>query len=69
MKFTRHLLVAVVLLSSNAVAQDLALDHPVRCGPLQCFPRVSNPNEFYYLPRQPQVSVGANGRPEFSVLR
>ena len=63
------LLVALSCSCGVSSAADLALDYPTRCGPLQCYPRVSNPNEFYYLPTQPRISQEEGAKPEFSFLR
>ncbi|CAH1211298.1 conserved hypothetical protein [Candidatus Nitrotoga sp. BS] len=58
-----------LLSGTNVLALNIALDHPVRCGKLQCFPDTTNKNEFYYLPSDPHVSFRENGKPEFSFLR
>lgn len=62
-------LLLVSVLSLPAIAQDIALDHPVRCGSLQCFPLVGKENEFLYLPSNPHVVFRENGKPELSFLR
>jgi len=61
--------VFVWLVMSSAWAQNIALDHPVRCGKLQCFPSVDVDNEFFYLPSNPQVALTDDNKPEFSFLR
>ena len=58
-----------LLLGTNAFALNIALEHPTRCGKLQCFPSVTNPNEYFYLPSDPHVSFREDGKPEFSFLR
>jgi hypothetical protein len=63
------LLVAVAMLAAPATdAQEIALDHPLRCGPLVCYPHAAQPDRFYYLPAEPRVAQRADGSPEFSFL-
>ncbi len=57
------------LLCSTATAQNILLDHPLKCGPLQCFPSASNETEFYYLPNNPHIAKNAEGTHEFSFTR
>ena len=58
-----------LLFNTDAFALNIALDHPTRCGKLQCFPSATNTSEFYYLPSNPHVSFREDGKPEFSFLR
>lgn len=56
-------------LSTSAAAQNIALDHPVKCGRLQCFPSVDVSDEYYYLPSNPHVALNEEGKHEFSFTR
>lgn len=58
-----------VALSSPAFGQSILIDHPVKCGNLQCFPSSGVPNEFYYLPSNPHVALNEKGKHEFSFTR
>ena len=58
-----------LLFGTNTFALNIALEHPTRCGKLQCFHSVTNPNEYFYLPANPHVSFREDGKPEFSFLR
>ena len=59
----------VALFAVDAQAQNIELDHPVRCGRLQCFPLVDKDHEYLYLPSRPRVALGDNGKHEFSFTR
>ncbi len=61
--------VACLLFRTNALAQDVAFDHPVQCGALQCYPSTTMNNEFFYLSSNPHVSFNKQGKPEASFLR
>ena len=50
-------------------AQNIELDHPVRCGSLQCFPVADKAHEYLYLPSKPRIAFGENGKHEFSFTR
>lgn len=56
-------------LSPQVSAQNIELDHPVRCGSLQCFPVVDKPHQYLYLPSKPRIAMGENGKHEFSFTR
>lgn len=60
---------AMMTWSLIAVGQNISLDHPVRCGQLQCFPSAVNETEFYYLPSNPHVALNEQGKHEFSFTR
>jgi hypothetical protein len=53
----------------RSTAQSINLDAPLKAGELTLFPDIGNPNEYYYLSDKPKLSVGANGKPQFSFLR
>jgi hypothetical protein len=63
------ILAASILFPRAASAQAIALDHPLRCGRLVCYPVAGQPGKFRYLPLQPHVARDEAGRPEFSFLR
>lgn len=50
-------------------AQNVLLDHPTKCGKLQCFPSANAPHEYFYLPSNPHVAVTEAGKHEFSFTR
>ena len=54
---------------SQAVAQQILLDKPVRAGELTLFPELGNENVYYYLPDKVQLATHPDGRPQFSFLR
>jgi hypothetical protein len=60
---------AMTLMSNSASAQDILLDHPVKCGRLLCFPSANNELEYYYLPSNPHVALNENNKHEFSFTR
>ena len=57
------------LFASAAPAQEVLLDGYRRVEGLMLFPALHEPNVYYYLPNQPKVAVGENGKPEFSFMR
>ncbi len=65
------LLLALVTIctSSWVQSQNIKLDHPIKCGKLQCYPSAENSNEYYYLPANPHVALNDKNRPEFSFTR
>ena len=52
-----------------APAQQILLDKPVRAGELVCFPDLNDPLAYYYVNDKPHLSMGLNGKPQFSFLR
>ncbi len=50
-------------------AQNILLDHPVKCGGLQCFPSADIEHEYFYLPSNPHVALNDTGKHEFSFTR
>lgn len=58
-----------MLFTSLVHAQNISLDHPTKCGALQCFPSADKEHEFYYLPANPHVALKEDGKPEFSFTR
>lgn len=50
-------------------AQNILLDHPAKCGVLQCFPSADIEHEYYYLPGNPHVALTEAGKHEFSFTR
>ena len=63
------LLLGLIVSASPTLAQNISLDHPVKCGKLQCFPSADVESEFYYLPSNPHVTLNDDGTPEFSFTR
>ena len=49
-------------------AQNIFIDKPVLAGKLTCFPEISNPNNYYFLPNQLRLGIGADGSQQFSFL-
>jgi hypothetical protein len=49
--------------------QQVLLDQGVRAAGLWCFPLVTNPKEYLYLPAAARLGMDRNGGPEFSFLR
>ncbi len=62
-------LATVAGLAELVQAQTIALDHSRRCGPLICFPSVSDPTVYHYLPSEPHLAKRPDGTPEFSFMR
>jgi hypothetical protein len=54
---------------STAHGQNISLDHPVKCGVLQCFPSADHEHQYYYLPANPHVALNESGKHEFSFTR
>lgn len=50
-------------------AQQILLDQGARVAGLWCFPSVSNPREYVYLPHSATLAVDDAGRPQFSFVR
>ena len=61
--------ICLALICSTAQAQNILLDHPVKCANLQCFPSADKEHEYYYLPANPHVALNENGKHEFSFTR
>ncbi len=62
-------LLLIFAVSPLAKGQNISLDHPVRCGQLQCFPSADTEHEYYYLPANPHVAFNEQGKHEFSFTR
>jgi hypothetical protein len=64
------LLAAVGLAAAPAVhAQAVSLDKGVQAAGLWCFPLVSDPQKYVYLPSSARLAKDAAGKPQFSFLR
>lgn len=68
-RLTVGLLLAGCLAAGAASAQQVVLDRPVRAGELILLPDVADDDVFYYVPDQPRLSAGEDGKPRFSFLR
>ena len=65
----RIIILLIFSLPLVGLTQSILLDHPVRCGKLQCFPSSSTKTEYYYLPSNPHVVINENNKHEFSFTR
>jgi hypothetical protein len=63
------LIIALLFISQISLAQNISLDHPIKCGKLQCFPSANNDNTYYYLPANPHVALTDEKKPKFSFTR
>jgi hypothetical protein len=59
----------LLVASASAWAQQIAIDRGMRAGELWCFPLVSNPREYVYLPSQVRLAQDDAGGPQFSFVR
>ncbi len=62
-------LVFAVSLSFNAAAQQIAIDRGVRVEGLWCFPLVTDPLQYLYLPDQASLAINERKQPQFSFIR
>ena len=64
-------LVALVLsiVPSAARAQQISIDQGVQAAGLWCFPLVTEPKTYVYLPSASRLATDASGRPQFSFVR
>jgi hypothetical protein len=63
---------AAALLSlapASARAQQVQVDHGLRAGGLWCFPLVTEPRTYVYLPSAARLATDDAGRPQFSFVR
>jgi len=60
---------AVLALCPPCASQQILLDRGVRAAGLWCFPLVTNPKEYLYLPSDGHLGVDKLGGPEFSFVR
>lgn len=67
--FRFSILILTLVSCSYTQAQDILLDHPIRCGQLQCFPSAQDSNVYYYLPSNPHVALNEENKHEFSFTR
>ncbi len=67
----RGALAAAVLLALTipAGAQQVSIDRGVRAEGLWCFPLVTNPREYVYIPDESRLATDEQGRPQFSFIR
>lgn len=64
------LLAAIGLAAAGAVhAQTVSLDKGVQAAGLWCFPLVSDPTQYVYLPSGARLAKDAAGKPQFSFIR
>lgn len=62
--------VATVLLSATgASAQQIMIDRGVQAAGLWCFPLVTEPDTYVYLPSAARLATDDTGRPKFSFVR
>ncbi len=54
---------------SSAHAQQIAIDQGLRVGGLWCFPLVTDPRTYVYLPAGAGLGEDDKGRPQFSFIR
>lgn len=64
-----QVMLILAAISSSCQAQQILIDRGVRVANLWCFPLVTNPKEYLYLPTDGRLSVDKNGRPQFSFMR
>lgn len=58
-----------LLAASPAGAQQILMDRGTRVEGLWCFPSVTNPSHYYYLPSTAGLATDKSGKPKFSFLR
>ncbi len=58
-----------ILAPLTATAQQISIDRGLRAGGLWCFPLVTDPTTYVYLPSSARLGTDANGRPQFSFVR
>jgi len=57
------------VVSSKARAQQISIDQGVQAAGLWCFPLVSEPKTYVYLPSTARLAADDGGRPQFSFVR
>lgn len=62
-------ILALVLAPATATAQNVLLEGGVRAADLWCFPLVSDPLEYRYVPDRAALATDDEGRPQFSFVR
>jgi hypothetical protein len=65
----KMIVICLLAISVNTYAQSISLNHPVKCGKLQCFPSSTLETEYYYLPANPHVALNDHNKHEFSFTR
>lgn len=65
----RSLVLAFVLWSVVAGAQEVSLDHTLTAAGVTLFRSRTDPHAWYYLPDEPRIAEKANGAPEFSLVK
>ncbi len=71
-RFKCHALVTAVVLSlwpASAAAQQILIDRGLRAGGLWCFPLVTEPATYVYLPSSARLATDDAGKPQFSFVR
>lgn len=64
-----YLVVIFAITTTACHAQQILIDRAVRVAGLWCFPLVTNPKEYLYIPADGRLSTDTNGGPEFSFMR
>ena len=62
-------LLSIALAPLAARAQQIAIDQGVRAGGLWCFPLVTDPRTYVYLPAAARLAEDDDGKPQFSFVR
>src|SRR5919198_2626552 len=62
-------LFALAALPHLASAQQIQIDRGLRAGGLWCFPLVTEPKTYVYLPSSARLATDDAGRPQFSFVR
>ena len=62
-------LALTLLVAPAARAQQIRVDRGIRAAGLWCFPIVSSPDRYVYLPAGARLATGDSGGPEFSFIR
>jgi hypothetical protein len=60
---------ASIAFASVAQAQQIQIDRGLRAGGLWCFPLVTEPKTYVYLPSSARLATDDAGRPKFSFVR
>ncbi|MCL6519382.1 MAG: hypothetical protein K6T99_06080 [Armatimonadetes bacterium] len=64
-----YLVIVFAITTIACHAQQILIDRAVRVAGLWCFPLVTNPKEYLYIPADGHLSIDMNGGPEFSFMR
>jgi hypothetical protein len=64
-----RILLALLVFSQAAAAQQVLIDQGINAAGLHCFPLAAEPNAYVYVPNTVRLASDEAGRPRFSFLR